>query len=148
MLPTSANFFEENLKERDVKSKQSMPNEETSLFECNAPGCSQVFKSFAEMETHLMPARMSQQQTKAFMTKSGKTGLLSFNPLMPHQPLSIHQPLPPVLQNNASIKLPFLVSRWALKKQLISARFSHNVKEYLTARFMVGEKTGRKSDPT
>ncbi|PFX17275.1 Transposon TX1 uncharacterized 149 kDa protein [Stylophora pistillata] len=36
---------------------------------------------------------------------------------------------------------------WAVSKPRGSVRFSENVKEYLTARFTLGERTGRKADP-
>ena len=36
---------------------------------------------------------------------------------------------------------------WAVSKPRGSVRFSEKVKEYLTARFTLGERTGRKADP-
>ncbi|CAB4008859.1 Hypothetical predicted protein [Paramuricea clavata] len=37
---------------------------------------------------------------------------------------------------------------WALSKPRSNARFSENVREYLTALFTLGERTGQKADPT
>ena len=49
--------------------------------------------------------------------------------------------------NNKSDKAEILTKGWALKKHSGSTRFSPAVKEYLTTRFTISEKTGRKADP-
>ena len=40
-----------------------------------------------------------------------------------------------------------LQTGWALSKRRSNVRFSQKVREYLTARFTLGERTGRKADP-
>ena len=54
---------------------------------------------------------------------------------------------PPTFSEVTSSKSS-LQAGWALSKPRSSVRFSPKVKEYLTARFTIGERTGRKADPS
>ena len=53
-----------------------------------------------------------------------------------------------MLASESSTDVETLKMSWALSKPLTgSIRFSREVKEYLTAKFDIGERTGRKVDP-
>ena len=53
---------------------------------------------------------------------------------------------PPTFSEVTSSKSS-LQTGWALSKPRSYVRFSPKVKEYLTARFTIGERTGRKAAP-
>ena len=49
--------------------------------------------------------------------------------------------------NGKHTDAPPLQTGWALSKPRSNVRFSQKVKEYLTARFSLGKRSGRKADP-
>ncbi|CAB4014644.1 hypothetical protein AC249_AIPGENE19513, partial [Paramuricea clavata] len=56
-LETKEDFFESAVRERDLKNKKSVTTEKENaspcLFECNVPGCTQIFDSCEMLEKHL-----------------------------------------------------------------------------------------------
>ena len=151
MIQTTSRFFDENMKERDVKSREvkQASEEESSLFECNFPGCTQTFSTVSQLESHLdigqhsIPTknenlydRIRKDWAAKFQSVDETHGITRTTTTSSAQ----------VDDEKTSSKAP-LEMGWALKRYSGSSRFSQNVKEYLTAKFMLGEKTGQKADP-
>ena len=118
-------------------------NKPTQLFECSVVGCEEAFETFAQLQLHLDVSKhnikgMSQydeiKRDWAFKFASvdannAKSRCYSCDPKEKQG-----------YQNScASSKLQ---KGWALSKPRTSARFSQKVKDYLTTRFNLGERTG------
>ena len=62
--------------------------------------------------------------------------------------VAVKKSTPFMLASESSTDVETLQMGWALSKAHAgSIRFSREVKEYLTAKFEIGERTGRKADP-
>ena len=141
-LKTTECFFEPSVKARDVKSK-SAATEKKELFECNVPGCTEVFASVEAFEKHLDVGK--HVLTGSVYDQIRKDWAAKFQSMDDKQDVdrSVVPPLPLNKSNPTKLEMG-----WALKQPSACARFSENVKEYLTAKFILGEKTGLKADPS
>ena len=136
---------------REVKrrSNDSKETERTTpLFECSVLGCVEVFETFSQLELHLdvgkhTVSRLSQYDTikrdwalkfssiDTAGTECSSCSSFSSTPVTPPGDTSPHTSLQ---------------TGWAVSKPRSNVRFSEKVKEYLTIRFTLGERTGRKAD--
>ena len=146
-LQTKEEFFGSAVKERDLKTKQSVTtktekdNVSQCLFECNVPGCTLVFDSCEKLEKHFDVGKHNQASKSSVYNQVRRDWAAKFQSVDVLQNSSGKTTTPPLV-NNKSDKID-----WGLKKHSGSTRFSPTVKEYLTTWFMIGEKTGRKADP-
>lgn len=114
------------------------------MFECSEPGCVKSFQTFSELESHLdigdhcvsLYDKLRKDWVDMFTTAVNITedaGCADSTQERVCQTSPSHQ----------SVEMG-----WALPKGRVgSSRFSDKVKKYLTARFDLGEQTGRKADP-
>ena len=144
-LQTKEEFFESAVKERDLKTKQSVTtktekdNAPQCLFEYNVPGCTLVFDSCEKLEKHLDVGKHNQVSKSSVYDQVRRDWAAKFQSVDVLLNSSGETTTPPLV-NNKSDKIEILTKGWALKKHSGSTRFSPAVKEYLTTRFMIGEK--------
>ncbi|CAH3173327.1 unnamed protein product [Porites lobata] len=149
------NFFP--LKEARVyKRETNSENEQCNgLFSCSEPGCNMVFKKFSELENHLDVGEHSQVRgnsdtvydklrrdwAEKFRTVDKDEEIRS----VPEAVVEEHH------EKNKTGRFPEcsdLQTGWVLHKPRNEAvRFPTEVKQNLTTKFDLGERTGIKSDP-
>ena len=152
MLQTEEGF-PDTIKDRELKprKKPSQEQEEPStdinpLFECSVPGCTEVFDSFTDLEMHLDVGQHAKKRTQSesiydrirrdWAAKFATVDVAEKSPCVT-LPTSSDTP------SRQSLKMGWAIS----KTSTGSTRFSPKVKDYLKAKFDIGEKTGRKADP-
>ena len=154
---TTKSFFEPtkerelNPKKKDFSSKREPASEgNPTLFECSFPGCSQAFDLFSDLELHLdvgehttNPAQW--EKSESLYGKIRKEWAANFASV----DVALKQSTATLTASSAeSATAQPLQMGWAISKTHSgSTRFSPRVKEYLTAKFEIGERTGRKADP-
>jgi len=145
------------------------------LFECSVPGCAEAFNSFTDLECHLDVGQHNNKQATSSTSESvnNKQATSSTSESVNNKQAtsstseSVYDGLRrdwaakfasvDVAKKTPCVKLPTssgtparqpLQMGWAISKAHTgSTRFSPKVKEYLTRRFDIGERTGRKADP-
>ena len=144
--------FYDSREKRVVKrrSKGSKETESTTpLFECSVLGCVEVFETFSQLELHLnvgkyTVSRLSQydaiKRDWALKFSSIDTAGIECSSCS----LDSSTPLTSPVDTSPHSSLR---TGWAVSKPRGSVRFSEKVKEYLTTRFTLGGRTGRKADP-
>ena len=145
--------FSNTIRERALKPRKK-PSAKTSelatdvnpLFQCSVPGCTEAFDSFSDLELHL---DVVQHDNKQLPSDSVYDRVKRY--------YAAKFALVDVAQKTSPVTLPFssetpnsqpLEMGWAISKtHTASTRFSKKVKEDLTEKFVIGERTGRKADP-
>ncbi|KAL9958399.1 hypothetical protein ACROYT_G035406 [Oculina patagonica] len=136
-------------KQNTKQTQETETDEESSMFVCQEDGCSKSFDSFAELELH-MDIGVHENLTRKSETlydKIRRDWAEKFSSVDTHGCSTAQNP-PTIL--NDSDQGPYSPPRvgWALgKPRTGGVRFPEKVKMYLTAKFELGEKTGRKADP-
>lgn len=135
------------------KATSSDDQQSSGLFFCSEPGCQMVFKKFSELESHLdvgehrqvrrgsetVYDKLRRDWAEKFLTvdNNEETG----RALVAHNDEQRDK-------NEASGSCSDLQLGWALHKPRSQAvRFMDEVKQYLTTKFDLGERTGNKADP-
>ena len=136
---------------REVKHRSETSKTDESpipLFECSVLGCVEAFETFAQLELHLDVGKHTVSKFNQY-DAIRRDWALKFSSVntADSKSSSLHSRAPQTSQEDTTASSP-LQTGWALSKPRINVRFSEKVKEYLTARFMLGERTGRKADPT
>ena len=137
-------FFK--FKVRATKEEKRMAeDDESNAIECTVPGCEKVFKCFENLEIHLSAGnRTNTLENETLYDSLRKKWADKFQTID-----IIHKGK----QSDASEVFVTLTSHrtapenkmgWALSKPSTSSRFSTNVRNYLTAKFDIGEQTGCK----
>ena len=139
------------LGKREVKpSSEASKSTESStpLFECSKLGCNEAFESFAQLELHLDVGKHTASRLNQYdvIRRDWALKFSSVDNPADTEMYSVPSGGPPTFSEVTSSKSS-LQTGWALSKPRSSVRFSPKVKEYLTARFTIGERTGRKADP-
>ncbi|XP_028417994.1 uncharacterized protein LOC114542718 [Dendronephthya gigantea] len=149
-IPESQGFYDHPEK-REIKHRPEECKKKENpaqLFECSVHGCLEAFDTFEQLELHLDVGQHNFSKLKQFDAIRrdwalkfasvdigySKTCSSNFTKLQ-------------TSEVNATVSSS-LQQGWALSKPRSNIRFSKKVKEYLTARFTLGERTGRKADPT
>ena len=150
--------FFEPIKERRLKTKTpkdvQLPSgtnaeKDTALFECVFPGCTQVFQFFSDLKQHLDVGKHTSnhettKKSESLYDKIRKDLATKFTSV----DVAVKKSTPFMLASESSTDVETLQMGWALSKAHAgSIRFSREVKEYLTAKFEIGERTGGKADP-
>ncbi|KAK3713304.1 hypothetical protein QZH41_000682 [Actinostola sp. cb2023] len=141
--------FYDPSEKREVKCRpEANRNTEihTPLYECSVPGCTEAFDTFAQLELHLDVGKHTKNQYDAIR----RDWALKFSSVDTASKgcTSLESNLPESSSKARAKASSSLQTGWALTKARSTTRFSQKVKEYLTARFMLGERTGRKADPS
>lgn len=148
--PESQGFYDPPQR-REVKcrSEASKKTESTTpLFECSVLGCVEAFETFALLELHLDVGKHTVNRLNQYDAIRRDWALkFSSVDIADTKSCSTDSRGPQTSTENTTASSP-LQTGWALSKPRSNVRFSQKVKEYLTARFALGEKTGRKADPT
>ena len=149
------NFFP--LKEARVyKRETNSENEQCNgLFSCSEPGCNMVFKKFSELENHLDVGEHSQvrRNSDTVYDKLRRDWAEKFRTVDKDEeirsvPEAVVEEHHEKNKTGRSPECSDLQTGWALHKPRNEAvRFPTEVKQYLTTKFDLGERTGIKSDP-
>ena len=117
------------------------------LFECSVIGCVQDFETFGELELHLDLGKHTVNKVNQYdaIRRDWALKFSSVEAADTKSCLSDSKKPSPLSEDIAAIST--LKTGWALSKPRSNVRFSQKVKEYLTARFTLGERTGCKADP-
>ena len=133
------------------KTKSSDDEQSSGLFFFSEPGCQMVFKKFSELESHLdvgehrqvrrvsetVYDKLRRDWAEKFLAVDEETG----RALVAHSDQQRDK-------HEASGSCSDLQLGWALYKPRSQAvRFTDEVKQYLTTKFDLGERTGNKADP-
>jgi hypothetical protein len=132
------------LKAKTQEASKKDDCEEVALFECSVSGCTKAFHSFSDLELHQdigNHTKSSQYDIirRDWAKKFRTVDSFSAEKAAPSQTCLVQLAMPESEAAKAKVG-------WALSKPRSTKRFSASVKEYLTARFMIGERTGRKAD--
>jgi len=132
---------------KSIFSEREPTAEMDAQFECSEPGCRKVFKTFSELELHLDVGDHDNR-------KSSETTYDKLRRQWAKKFATIDQPVSnPVVgdrpdEQQPASEPPNLDFGWALQKSRGgSTRFGDNVKDYLTTKFDLGERSGLKADP-
>ena len=133
-----------------LHSKGSKETESTMpLYECSLLGSVEVFKTFSQLELHLDVGKHTVRRLSQYDAIK-KDWALKFSLIdtagIECLSCSLDSSTPLTSPGDTSPHLS-LQTGWAVSKLRGSVRFSEKVKEYLMARFTLGERTGRKADP-
>ncbi|CAH3180820.1 unnamed protein product [Porites lobata] len=142
------NFFPLN-EARVYKRETNSENEQCNgLFSCSEPGCNMVFKKFSELENHLDVGEHSQEAQKLRRDWAEKFRTVDKDEEIRSVPEAVVKEHHEKNKTGRSPECSDLQTGWALHKLRNEAvRFPTEVKQYLTTKFDLGERTGMKSDP-
>ena len=117
------------------------------LFECSVIGCVEAFETFGELELHLDLGKHTVNKVNQYdaIRRDWALKFSSVEAADTKSCLSDSKKPSPLSGDIAAIST--LKTGWALSKLRSNVRFSQNIKEYLTARFTLIERTGCKADP-
>lgn len=152
-LVVDVDFFP--LKEARLHKTTASDSEQSSgIFPCSEPGCQMVFKKFSELESHLDIGEHSQlhRDSDTVYDKLRRDWAAKFLTVDNDEETS----RAPVAHSDerrhrheADSSSSDLQPGWALHKprSAEAVRFTAEVKQYLTTKFDLGERTGNKADP-
>ena len=131
---------------RVLKPEKKSALDSASVFVCPEPGCTETFASFADFELHLDVGEHVVQNEPAVLEhnvydklKRDCVSMFATVQTEERQP----QHYQPCTHSEESV--PKANMGWALAKARSgSSQFSEKVKDYLTKKFDIGEKTGQK----
>ena len=137
---------------KDTTTESSVSSDsEIDVFECSEPGCMKSFRTFSELESHLDIGDhcvKEERQSETLYDKLRRDWVDMFTTSVN---ITKDGTCTPGSQQNVGSSPPSdqaVRMGWALPKPRAgSSRFTEKVKNYLTARFDLGEQTGRKADP-
>ena len=137
---------------KDTTTESSVSSDsEIHMFECSEPGCVENFKTFSELESHLDIGHHCVKEERQPETLYDKLRRGWADMFTTSVNITKDATCTPSYQQSVSASPPSdqaVSMGWALPKPRAgSSRFTEKVKNYLTARFDLGEQTGRKADP-
>ena len=151
-LVVDVNFF--SVKEARIYKAMSSDEEQSSgLFLCSEPGCQMVFKKFIDLESHLDVGEHRQvcRGTETAYDKLRRGCAEKFHTVENNEEIGsalVAHTDKHCDKNEASPSCTDLQLGWVLHKPCSQAvQFMDEVKQYLTMKFVLGERTGNKADP-
>ena len=144
-LITKEPFFPISMS-RVLKQEKKTSLDSASVFVCPEPGCIETFARFADFELHLDVGEHVVQNEPAVLEhnmydKLKRDWVAMFATVQTEERQSQHYQ--PCTHSEESV--PEANMGWALAKARSgSSQFSEKVKDYLTKKFDIGEKTGQK----
>jgi len=120
--------------------------EEAHLFLCPEAGCTDTFDSFSELELHIDVGVHEIPDAKvSFYDTIRRDWAEKFSSVDVSHVSTVQVPMSSAVRQGTSSHLS---TGWALAKPKTGGvRFSKKVRMYLTTKFGIGERTGRKADP-
>ena len=147
---TESQGFYDHPEKREIKRRAEANKEtesSTSLFHCSVHGCIDAFETFAQLELHLDVGKHKLSKLNQF-DAIRRDWALKFSSVSSENPKACSSSSTKLQTSLDDATAGVSLQRgWALSKPRSNARFSEKVKEYLTARFALGVKSGRKADP-
>ena len=129
---------------RTMKEDKKMVVEyDSDLIECTVPGCEKVFKCFRNLEIHLSAGKHTNTLENETLYDS-----LRFQTIDIIHKGKQSDASDIFVTSTSHCTAPENKTGWALSKFSSSSRFSTNVRNYLTAKFDIGEQTGCKFNST
>ena len=135
---------------RVYKSARASGTEKEGIFPCPDSGCLMIFEKFDVLESHLdvgdhTPGKLKMESTFDKLRREWAQKFSTVNQVK-KSPSADSSTATASKSTGSRCELPL---GWALQSPRRGAtRFSSKVREYLTAKFDIGEKTGDKADPT
>lgn len=124
-------------------NEEEAGSEETAVFPC-PQGCICVFQRLSSLEKHLSLeacTKTLERQTLSDIAKVKYASLLQEGVAIPHiQPTTF-------TKDSIISSSSFSVEGWALRGTKKVYKFNEKQKEYLEAKFDIGQSTGRKINP-
>ena len=127
-----------NVSEEQTSSKTQGP-----LYSCPKEGCIRVFQRQSALDRHLSLEACELKLEKHSLLDSAKVRYAYL--LEKGGDLFPSLPVPSTNKLSQNIESP--AEGWALKEVKKAYRFNERQKEYLQAKFYIGQTTGRKLDP-
>ena len=119
-------------------------DDQPSMFVCPEEGCNCTFDSFSELELHTDVGIHDTRKSGSLYDKVRKNWAEKFSSVE-NQKLTSNKSSTGLTVNSTNSRLSI---GWALNKgRTGGVRFSENVRRYLTTRFEMGERTGKKANP-
>ena len=119
-------------------------DDQPSMFVCPEEGCNCTFDSFSELELHTDVGIHDTRKSGSLSDKVRKNWAENFSSVE-NQKLTSNKSSTGLTVNSTNSRLSI---GWALNKgRTGGVRFSENVRRYLTTRFEMGERTGKKANP-
>jgi hypothetical protein len=147
----SQGFYEPPAKRELNRNSEArkVTKSKTKLFECSVVGCEDAFETFAQLQLHLDVSKHNIGRVNQY-DQIKRDWALKFSSVDVTNAKSSYSSDFNERQKSqeSSTAGSRLQKGWALSKPRSNVRFSQKVKDYLTARFNLGERTGRKADPT
>lgn len=126
-------------------NEEEAGSEETAVFPCPQEGCICVFQRLSSLEKHLSLeacTKTLERQTLSDIAKVKYASLLQEGVAIPHI-----QPCTTSTKDSIISSSSFSVEGWALRGTKKVYKFNEKQKEYLEAKFDIGQSTGRKINP-
>ena len=137
-------FFEFDM--RTMKEyKQMVVEDDSDLIECTVPGCKNAFKCFRNLEIHLSAGKHTNTlENETLYDSLRKKWSEKFQTIDIIHKGKQSDASDIFVTSTSHCTAPENKMGWALSKFSSSSRFSTNVRNYLTAKFDIGEQTGCK----
>ena len=141
---------------RTLKSEKES-EKEAQVFECTVPGCGMVFSLYENLNIHLQTGKHDNIVEKETLYDKIRRGwaerfsTIDVRPKTKQEKIKRQQQSSQTEASLTSSADPSALENrmgWALKPPTASARFSQQVRDYLTAKFDAGERSGRKANPS
>lgn len=151
---TESQGFYSPLEKREVKRhlENKVTKSQTPVFECSVVGCVEGFETFAQLQLHLdigkHNIKVKNQYDEIKRDWALKFASVDTAGVKNSCSSGSHTHKQAQTSQQYTVASSSLQKGWALSKPKKNVRFSQKVKDYLTARFDIGERTGRKADPT
>ena len=128
-----------------TEQEQSYPTEtkESGVFSCPQEGCVRVFQRHSSLEKHLSVETCTKTLEKLTLLDLAK---LKYASILKESASSIPN-INPVSRKGSNVASPFSDEGWALRGAKKPYKFNEKQKEYLEAKFDIGQGTGRKVSP-
>ena len=148
MLQTE-DSFSNTIRERALKPRKKplartseLTTDVNPLFECSVPGCTEAFDSFSDLDVgQHNNKQLPSESVYDRVWRDYAAKFASVDVAKQKSPVTL--PFSSETPNRQLLEMAWAIS-WT---HTASTCFSKKVKEYLTGKFVIGERTGRKADP-
>ena len=137
---------------KDTTTESSVSSDsEKDMFQCSEPGCIKSFRTFSELESHLDIGDhcvKEERQSETLYDKLRRDRVDMFTTSVSITKDATCTPASQQSVSSSPSSDQAVRMGWGLPEPRAgSSRFTEKVKNYLTARFDLGEQTGRKAGP-
>ena len=134
-------------KGKERSTVQDDVEDQPSLFVCPEDGCTSNFDSFSDLELHIdVGLHEIERNNESLYDGLRRDWAAKFAGIDSYKSEVCNKPDESSHMSRKDSLSPLSMG-WALKPKTVNSRFSENVRSYLTSKFDLGERTGRKADP-